>query len=62
MEAPFDFQGRQFEGHGPPVILSLQFPHDALEINDTLSGRQVEVIGLGLPSPVVVHMDMFDSV
>ena len=48
----------QFQGDGPVVAYSLQFLKNPFEINGTFTGRQVKIIPVRVPAPIIVEMNV----
>jgi len=56
-----DFVGLQLKGHCAIVIHPTQRFDQSLEVDHPFPGREMQVIGVGVPSAVVVEMNVFDS-
>ena len=48
----------QFQGNGSVIAYSPQFLENPLKINRTLTRRQVKIIPVRVPSPIIVKMNV----
>jgi hypothetical protein len=56
-----DFVGLQLKGHGAAVIHPTQRFKQSLEVDHPFPRREMQVIGVGISSAVVVKMNVLDS-
>src|SRR5512136_600506 len=56
-----DFVGLQLEGHGATIVYFTQRLKQNLEVDHTFTGREMQVIGVGIAAAVVVEMNVVDS-